>query len=426
MRGCYNQLRLRVHRETCPCATNGVIELKKTDRAIFALAAALTLLLTACGSSGAASGASFGDAVLPSPTAVAGTSTPPAETEAPVFTEPTEETGAPKVDYEKIYRPILDKVFHGITTGFVWEQDIEGLTGIIETANSSRDVNEALRYIGYAITDLSGDGVPELALGIIADEAENAGSLVSAVFTCADGQPKQCLEGWYRSRYEWMGGGRFCYSGSSGAAYTLYGDCSLSEDGTELTWNDFYFSTVTDMDSYEVRYFHNRTGVFEDDGSEEMEEDAFWAGWDALYGKVQALPMTPFSDYGDQEPFPSAPVRALWEFELPGGHADYTSVVSNSSEYAVRLAFVAEETVTDVQFLALQLEDIDASGRPVFSEETLYTQPELTPELPLVAELAFPGDLPAYGLRYTDPAGAIRFFALSQSGFDGSLKLIEY
>lgn len=413
--------------------------MKKTECAIFALAAALTVLLTACGSSGTLSEASSGDAVLPSPAAAAEPSTPPAETNAPAVREspaeteaPAEqsaargETEAPEVDYEKIYRPILDKVFHGITTGFDWEQDNEGLTGIIETANSSPDVNEALHNIGYAITDLSGDGVPELALGVIADEFENVGSMVFAVFTCADGQPKQCLEGWYRSRYEWMGGGRFFYSGSSGAAYSLYGDCSLSEDGTELVWNDFYFSTVTDMDSYEIGYFHNCTGVFEGDGSVEVEEDAFWAGWDALNEEVQALPMTPFADYKDLASSPSAPVRALWESELPGGHADYTSVVSNSSEYAVRLAFVAEETVTDVQFLALQMQDIDASGRPVFSVETLYTQPELTPELPLVAELTFPGDLPAYGICYTDPAGTIRFFALSQSGFDGSLELIEY
>ena len=413
--------------------------MKKPNRAIFALTAALTVLLTACGGSRAPSGASSSDAVLPSPAVAAEPSTPPAETKAPAVTESPEEaeTSAeqsaalgeaegPEVDYETIYRPILEKVFHGITTGFDWEQDNEGLTGIIETANSNPDVNEALHSVGYAITDLSGDGVPELALGVIADEAENVGSLVFAVFTCADGQPKQCLEGWYRSRYEWIGGGRFFYSGSSGAAYSLYGDCSLSEDGTELVWNDFYFSTVTDMDSYEIGYFHNYTGVFEGDGSVEVEEDAFWAGWDALYEEVQALPMTPFSDYGDKASSAADPVRVVWESELPGGHADYTSVVSNSSEYAVRLAFVAEETVTDVQFLALQMEDMDASGRPVFSVETLYTQPELTPELPLVAELTFPGDLPAYGICYTDPAGVTRFFALSQSGFDGSLELIEY
>ena len=62
----------------------------------------------------------------------------------------------------------------------------------------------------------------------------------------------------------------------------------------------------------------------------------------------------------------------------------------------------------------------------MWSAETLYTQPELTPELPLVAELTFPGDLPAFAICYTDPAGSTRFFVLSQSGFDGSLELIEY
>lgn len=409
--------------------------MKQHDRIAFAGILALTMLLTACGGSRAATAVPAGNAALPAPSAPAETvppSAPPAEaeteapapTEAPAETEPPEASPAPATDYEAVYRPILDQVFTGITEGFDWDREYVGLTGIVEMANML-EVNEMLRSTGYAITDFSGDGVPELALGSIANDEKGEGSILFALFTCAEEQPKLVFEGWYRNRFEWMGGNRFFYTGSGGAAYGLYGDCRLSPDATEIIWDDFYFTTVTNEDTYEIGWFYNTTGEFEGEGSTAVTEEAFLAGWDALYERVTALPMRSFAEYGGAARAADAPVRAVWESELPGGHAEYTSVVSGDPEYAVRLAFVTAETVTDVEFVSLRLENMDADGNPTWSTETLYSQPVLTPEKPLVAELSFPGDLPAYGIRYTDPSGTMRFFTLSQSGFDGSLVLSE-
>lgn len=105
---------------------------------------------------------------------------------------------------------------------------------------------------------------------------------------------------------------------------------------------------------------------------------------------------------------------AVDEFNVP---ADYTGV---------RVLFTADKTVTDFRILFLTCETIDDDGNLTFSVEEVYSQPELTPDRPLVAGLEFIGDMPNNGISYVDADGTSHSFAVDMSGMDGSLYLWEF
>lgn len=90
------------------------------------------------------------------------------------------------------------------------------------------------------------------------------------------------------------------------------------------------------------------------------------------------------------------------------------------------VALRVDAAVKGVRFLALTLTDFDEDGNVDYDAEVLYEQSALTPDAPLKVKVAFPGDIPAYGLRFTDAAGETHRYALGLSGMDGSLTLTEW
>ena len=104
----------------------------------------------------------------------------------------------------------------------------------------------ALQGTGFAIEDITGDGVPELLVGSMP----------------GSGTPAAVFDGWARNGYYALGGGRFYYHGSGGAAYSAFGTCHLSYDGSRIEWEDFYFSDIKDSSAGTIGYFHNTTGIW--------------------------------------------------------------------------------------------------------------------------------------------------------------------
>ena len=92
----------------------------------------------------------------------------------------------------------------------------------------------------------------------------------------------------------------------------------------------------------------------------------------------------------------------------------------NEDEYAVAVVFHAYGKLHDVTILAMEFHE---EGYLPGAE--LFTVPELTAELPLVAELSFPGDMSTYGIRFVDQLGATHMYTIYISGKDGSLILEE-
>ena len=93
----------------------------------------------------------------------------------------------------------------------------------------------------------------------------------------------------------------------------------------------------------------------------------------------------------------------------------------NDLEYCTGVAFRAYGELRDVALFTF-----DFSGENYVMGDDFFTLSELTPEMPLVAELAFPGDMTMYGIRFTDENGNIHIYSICISGRNGSLVLEKH
>lgn len=112
-----------------------------------------------------------------------------------------------------------------------------------------------------------------------------------------------------------------------------------------------------------------------------------------------------------------APVRADWA-EATGR----ALVVDADGEY---VTLMADEPITGVELLSLELADGGDAG-VTFETEVIGQRDAMDEDNPFVVKIAFPGDIPSYGLRFTDASGEVRQFAIGLSGRDGSLILSEF
>ena len=164
-----------------------------------------------------------------------------------------------------------------------YEEDEKAAAGVLETAHSLGD--NAATEMGYWIEDLSGDGIPEMAVGMLSGP-------VNAVYTLEAGKPVLVFEGWYRNTYIYMGDGRFYNSASAGASSSGSGVFYLSEDGKKLLCDSFLFTALDEDGKLEV--YANETGSWDPEKSErtDMTIEDFWA----LDLKGEPMPLIPFSE----------------------------------------------------------------------------------------------------------------------------------
>lgn len=89
-------------------------------------------------------------------------------------------------------------------------------------------------------------------------------------------------------------------------------------------------------------------------------------------------------------------------------------------EFSVPIAFRAGGKLRDVVLFYYEM--CDEGYR---AGEDFYTLAELTEQMPLVAELDFPGDMTSYGIRFVDENGKTHVFRICQSLRNGALELLE-
>lgn len=330
-------------------------------------------------------------------------------------------------DFERsggMYKETLDAFYESIMSGDAAGERPTGSVGIMETVRALGQ-DEALRRIGFAIEDVSGDGTPELLIGGMPDSGKN----LYAVYTMDNGAPMAVFDGWARNAYYMLGKNLFYYSGSGGAAYSAFGTFRLSYDGTRKEWEDFYFSDIKDESRGTIGYFYNQSGIWNKEDGEELliSNDRFFEISDSLRAKVEPIEMIPFSDYGydGKEPVIEDGVRADWAEDVVGSYADYDEFMADTSDYRVRILFSTDETVRDFKVLGL-VPQIDEAGNMTFSETELYYMEQLTAERPFVLGMTFEGDTPNYGISYTDGNGRTRKFSIGLSGMDSSILLEEF
>ena len=201
-------------------------------------------------------------------------------------------------EVEPIYTELLNKYYKFICSDDDGKLAMEGEIGVAE-AVAGLSMSGALESVGYAINDLSGDGIPELVIGEYSKEDTGFGTMIYALYTIADGEPVLVFEGWYRNCYRWMGENRFACQGSGGAMYSIFGTLELTEDGKELQWKDYYFTHETDESFSEIGCYYNNTGISDVESSEKLDislEEFFDLETEVLKEK-QWMRLTKFSDY---------------------------------------------------------------------------------------------------------------------------------
>ena len=143
-------------------------------------------------------------------------------------------------------------------------------------------------------------------------------------------------------------------------------------------------------------------------------------------GQTPGQPQT--EETAEQEesvPEETAPanVTALWAEDAAFGNCLEFEADSDSE---TKVVFTTDRTVTDFTLLSVFLEGVAEDGTAEYSCETVYLQETLSPDEPLMVNMTFYGDLPNYGIGYTDTDGTARRFTVSISGEDGSLILAEF
>ena len=109
-----------------------------------------------------------------------------------------------------------------------------------------------------------------------------------------------------------------------------------------------------------------------------------------------------------------APLRIDWAEATPNA-----VVVDGDGEY---VTIMADAPVSDVALLSLEF----TGGETPFDATTILERGDIGPDDPLVVKIAFPGDIPSYGISYTDAQGQTRRCAIEMSGYDGSLLLVDF
>ncbi len=120
---------------------------------------------------------------------------------------------------------------------------------------------------------------------------------------------------------------------------------------------------------------------------------------------------------------PAMPVRAAWAEENTNTLTAYLSWNLIGSDAWV--LFTAEEEVTDFRICELTMQ-FTGDGEYTFHEDEVFALDTLWPTQPLIAGLDFPGDMPCWGIRYTDAAGEEHRFTVGISGEDGEIILTPY
>ncbi len=227
-----------------------------------------------------------------------------------------EAAAADEADYNALYAPVFDEVFEVLDYGFNIDREYRYVSGgLSEKVMYSQD-DDLLNSIGYVLTDLSGDGVPELLIGSDEDYDGNAFSYIYTLCTIEDDKPVCVIAGSTRSSYNSMGDGQLYYQGSGGASITIFGENHLSKDGSGIVWDDFYFTD--EKENGEIGIYYNNTGLFSAAESEELSisEDEFSKKMSQYQDRCVKIPWTPIGQYRGET---SAQTEKKTGYDEPSG-----------------------------------------------------------------------------------------------------------
>lgn len=150
-----------------------------------------------------------------------------------------------------------------------------------------------------------------------------------------------------------------------------------------------------------------------------VEESRDWEGnlWGRLKSGMGWVDLTEIRS----EDYANARISANYAEENLLLQGNFYHCFGNDSEYSIPVAFRAYGTLRDVVLF-----DFAFIGEEYLPNADLFRLSEWNGEMPLVAELNFPGDMTMYGIRFVDENGDTHVYSVYISGRNGALVLTEY
>ena len=118
-----------------------------------------------------------------------------------------------------------------------------------------------------------------------------------------------------------------------------------------------------------------------------------------------------------------SPIAAAWAGE--SDVSEYDELVVEKTDYNSDIILTAKENLTQLRVTSVSIILDDKSENTSYGVEDKCFYGDLNDGKSLKLSLPFPGDIPTNGIAFKDASGKEYFYALQQSGKDGSLILLE-
>lgn len=313
------------------------------------------------------------------------------------------------VNYLYYYSSVLTRLHYAITypsDDLDYEDGEDWLYEISHYGSCSENLDE----YGYCLKDISGDGIPELMF------TDKDGMTVYNLYTLVDYKPSLVFDGYYRSRYAYMGDNHFGLFASGGAMYQTLGTYKLSENGQELITEDYYF-TCEGASRDEMESYHNTIGESDKDKSDLIYNDDFYDIWNHTEAKIKSI--------GNIVPFSANTLEIAFKEDNPGKKI-VANYAADATEYAQTVIIYDNNGMSDVELIGLNYVDITDNGNLVLSMNYIYNMGNTNGDEAIAVTITFGETIPLYGIQYKDSNGVIRKFAIEESGYDGSALVSEF
>lgn len=119
------------------------------------------------------------------------------------------------------------------------------------------------------------------------------------------------------------------------------------------------------------------------------------------------------------------PISVVYYNGEQGLDEDFDEYIDTVNEYSVPVVFKTSDDVEDFKLYSISLLDGDTFGNIFTIDSELYSQSVLNVKRPLKADIAMIGTIPQNGISFKDAYGNTRYYAIFESGYDGSLFLDE-
>ena len=202
------------------------------------------------------------------------------------------------VSPEEAYKLKLDEFLQVIADPEDADALYDGLQSVRDAALEFGD--EALDKIGFVLDDVNKDGKEELFVGCFDNEdPSDVNNEIYAAFTYDGDNLTPLFEKQKQNTFALTDAGTVYFYGTDGAQYYILAEYALDENG-KLICKDFYFTYPKDGNG--IGYYHNTTGVWDPEGSEEiqMTPEEFEEMRKELAGKTVPLEDVKFSEVGKQ------------------------------------------------------------------------------------------------------------------------------